>query len=887
MIYSKKNTLFFFALLVIVSSIPVSANAQTDNDKKEPEEVKKATPVKTFESFFSKTPVSDTGLFIVHRDNDNFYFEIPDSLLNRDMLIVSRRAAMSSSETDAMVAGEYAQPGLMVQWELAPGGKTIFLKKVTTRNLLRFSGEDTAFQKAVSLQTLDPILLSFPVKATGKQGRNSIVDIKPLYLADVRELTPFAKNPLTLLLGLPDNRRFKLELDRSFINTAQSFAKNIEVRSMLTFTEKEETYTILVNRSMVLLPKVPMQLRFADERVGYFIRSYSDFNESNPVMQKYFISRWRLEPRPEDAGKMKQGILVEPQQPITLYIDEATPEKWRKYIKQGIEDWLPAFEAAGFKNAIVAKDVPANDPFFNPEDVRYSVIRYTASDIPNARGPSVTDPRSGEILESDIILYHNIFQLLRDWRFSQTAANDPRVRTTEIPDEILGEALRYVVAHEVGHALGLRHNMGASFAFPVDSLRSATFTQKYGTTPSIMDYARNNYVAQPQDKGIRLTPPHLGEYDKYAISWGYKPITGAKNLKEEAGVLNSWIMQHHNDPSYRFAEGDINGSDPSSMQESLGDDVIKASEYGVKNIKYILSHLKEWLGQPGAKYDDLEDYYKAVLRQYERYLEHAGRNVAGVYQRYPIQGQDRSRYDYVSKRDQQRAVAFILQQYRELPELLESLPFDLVNANKKNGARTVIPVSTYIERLYQSTFQGNVLNNGTLAYLVDNELVDGAKAYGATDLLNDLRNNIFRETIAGKQPGFYVQLLQSVYVDRLINISKLSKPGNGVRQSVAIADSKHARPADYDQCFDMNDRELPSLQFNNEVPGDRIHPASENLYFQYMDFRAADKQFKIESLVQAELKRIRSILEKGVGTGQVRDHYNYLSARIKFLLEAD
>lgn len=836
-----------------------AANAQEKRD----------TSIKSYDAFFSKQPVSDTGLFIVHLDKGNYYFEIPDSLLKKDMLIVSRRAAMSSSEIDPMVAGDNAQSGgLMIQWDVTPDGKSILLKKVTTRNLMRFSGTDSAFERAITRQTLDPILMSFPIKAKGKQNMSAIIDIKPLYAADVKELTPFAQNPLYVALGLPV-KKYKFEADRSFINTAQSFDQNIEVRSMLTFTEGDNTYSILVNRSMVLLPEAPMQARFADDRVGYFVRSYSDYNESNPVKQRSFIARWRLEPKPEDAAKMRNGALAEPVKPIVFYIDDATPQKWVKYIRQGVEDWLPAFEAAGFKNAIEARDVPVNDPSFNPEDMRYSVIRYTASAIPNAKGPSVTDPRSGEILESDIIIYHNVFQLLKDWRFAQTAANDPVVRTTQIPDSILGEALRYVVAHEVGHALGLRHNMGASFAFPVDSLRSATFTQQYGTTPSIMDYARNNYVAQPEDKGVKLTPPLLGAYDKYAISWGYTPIPEAPDAESEVPVLNSWIEKHAGDPAYRFGEGDVNSSDPSAMRESLGDNVVKASEYGVKNIKYIISHLEEWIGKKGESYGDMEDLLKAVLRQYERYIEHVSVNIAGIYQRYPVQGQDEKRYTYVSREEQRKSVAFILKQYRELPEWLEIADLNIVN--NTGSVRKLLPVSSYIERLYTSSFQGQLLNNGKLAYLVDNEVANGKDAYGAKDLLNDIRQDVFRETMAGKAPDFYRQMLQAIYVDRLINISKFGRPVPGGKRGL------HAVHTD---CFCLHDAELPSLRA--EQSGDN------NLYFQYMDFRAADKQFKIESLVLGELKDIRELIKKGIRVGNATpSHYDFLLKRINTFLAAE
>jgi len=860
------------AALTVMFAVTVAA--QTDTAKSD---AAKASPIKAFDAFFKDKPVvSDSGMFIVHQADHRYYFEIPDSMLHRDMLMVSTRMAMSSSDFDQTVAGERTEPGLMLRWEKSPDDKQILLRKVTSRNVLRFTGTDTAFRNAVALQTVDPILLAFPIKATAESG-NAIIDIHSLYVPYIEELGFFGKSLMELLTG--KTRKYKVEENRSYITSTQSFEKNIEVRSLLTVTEGTNLYTISVNRSLVLLPEQPMMPRYADNRVGYFVRSFHSFDESQPVKQRFFINRWRLEPKPEDRTKMERGELVEPQQPIVFYIDASTPAKWREYIRKGVEDWIPAFEAAGFKNAIQAKDAPVDDPAFNPEDVRYSVIRYTASPIANAKGPSVFDPRSGEILESDVILYHNVLKLLAEWRFSQTAAVDPAARTTDIADEMLGDALRYVTAHEIGHSLGLRHNMAASAAFPVDSLRSATFTQKYGTTPSIMDYARFNYVAQPGDKGVKLTPPRLGMYDTYAIHWGYRPIPGAQRPEDEAKTLNQWIAKHADDPRFRFGEGDVNGTDPTSQRESLGDDVVKASEYGAANIRYILAHLPEWFAKPGEDYQKQEEALLALLKQYERYLLHVSTAIAGVEQYYPVQGQEQPMYRYADRETQQRAVAFLLEQLLEAPVWLgEAVQGNLQLTVQTNGVKRIVPVASYFERLYKKMLQSEILNNGKLAYLWDNQLRNGPDAYGPEDLLNDLRSGLF--TSADDATAYYRQVLQAQYVDRLIAMSGIRKDLDA--GSKALADGVNGEMliphgARHEQCcLQAGDDGAFSLMGHDE------------LYFQYKDMQMGDKRFLIERLTLAELRSVQAQVEqlRRKAKGTDRDHYDYLLKRISFFLSA-
>jgi hypothetical protein len=508
---------------------------------------------------------------------------------------------------------------------------------------------------------------------------------------------------------------------------------------------------------MILLPKVPMKKRYFDQRVGWFARSQVDYGLDNQESESLkYLDRWRLEVKEEDIEKFKKGELVTPKKQIVYYIDRATPYKWRKYIKQGIEDWQVAFEEAGFKNAIIAKDPPTKeeDPEWSPEDSRYSVVRYLASPIPNANGPHVSDPRSGEILESDINWYHNVMTLLRNWFFVQTSAINEEARGVAFKDEVMGRLIRFVSAHEVGHTIGLPHNMGSSSAYPVDSLRSATFTKKYGTAPSIMDYARFNYIAQPEDVGVALMP-NVGVYDKHSVKWGYRPILDAETAEDEKETLDKWILDNQDSLLHRFGSA---GIDPSSQTEDLGDNAVKASEYGILNLKRIIPNLIEWTSEKGKDYTDLNTMYGQVLSQFNRYMGHVTTNIGGVYQFYKTYDQSGAVFTHVDKSHQKNCMNFLQKE-------LFKTPMWMIDKNILN--KIEFAGNTNRIRATQSRTLNNILDFGRMARMIENEAINGNQAYSLIEMMSDLKNGIWEEVYTNKSIDVYRRNLQLAYLDRI------------------------------------------------------------------------------------------------------------------------
>ncbi|MFT6064654.1 MAG: hypothetical protein ACJAYY_001191 [Paraglaciecola sp.] len=698
----------------------------------------------------TKDHKTDEGLFKVHTKDDTYLFEIPDSLINREMLMVTRIAKTASG----IGFGGGKANTQVLRWEKK--NKSILLRVVSHSVVA-----DTLLpvHEAVVNSNLEPILFSFPIKAFSKDSTATVFDATPLFSDDVKPLGFPAR-------GRKSYQITRMDKTRSYIDRVNSYPENIEVRHVKTYFANKApsnsavgSITIEMSNSMVLLPKIPMKRRYFDERVGWFARGQTDYGlEAQKSKTVRYLDRYRLEVKDEDIEKFKRGELVEPKEQIVYYVDRATPEEWVPYIIQGVNDWQVAFEAAGFKNAIVGKMAPTEeeDPDYSPEDVRYSVIRYLASPVPNANGPHVSDPRSGEILESDINWYHNVMSLLHNWFFIQTAAINPDARGNNFKTETMGELIKFVSSHELGHTIGLPHNMGSSSAFPVDSLRSASFTKKYGTAPSIMDYARFNYVAQPEDEGVALMP-NIGLYDKYAINWGYRPILDT-DAKDEKPILDSWILAKAGDPIYRFGRQQRGVIDPSSQTEDLGDDAVKASDYGIKNLKRILPKLEEWTTEKGETYEDMATMYGQIASQFARYMGHVSSNVGGIYENYKTADQEGAVYAHVNKARQKESLQFVIDQLFKTPTWM--LDKNIFSKVQSSGAIETI-------RALQVRTLNGVLSTDRMARMIENETLNGDEAYNLVAMFSTLRKGVWSEIYNGRSIDTYRRNLQKAHIERL------------------------------------------------------------------------------------------------------------------------
>lgn len=728
------------------------------------------TGPKPFKEVITDKAITHQGLITVHKLEEKYFFEIPDSILGREIYAITR---FSKAPGGGGIYGGNEVNKQTLKFEKGPNNN-IFIRVVT---LISMADSTNNISKAVSNSYLDPIGAVFDVKAWGKDSSSSVIDVTDFFKGDnqIVSLDPTLKKIFNLTA---------IASDRSYVQTIKTFPINVEIKTVKTFnvspagpsfgmsmpgsganfpaSNRAGVVTMELNTSMLLLPKTPMTPRLFDRRVGFFTDRYVLYSDDQQkVDKKEFAVRWKLEPKPEDLEKYKKGELVEPVKQIVYYIDPATPKQWYQPLIDGINDWQKAFEKAGFKNAIIGKEWPTDDSTMSLEDARYSVIRYLASDIENASGPQVHDPRSGEILESHINWYHNVMKLVHDWYMIQTAAVDPRARKMKFDDSLMGQLIRFVSSHEVGHTLGLRHNMGSSSKTPVEKLRDKTWVEANGHTASIMDYARFNYVAQPEDHISEIGLfPRIGEYDKWALQWGYT-YTGLDDAEKDQKLTNKWAIDSLTKNPRLWFGGEGRTADPRAQTEDLGDNSMKASEYGIKNLKRIIVAIPEWTKEEADPYENLADIYNQLIGQYSRYIGHVLRNVGGVNETFKTIEESGDVYEPAPKANQKEAIAFLNKQLFETPNWL--LDKNILN-------KITSPISLETIQSIQTSALNSLLDGQRMYRLVAASNRFGNNTYNLSEMIADLHKGIFSELTGNKIIDGYRRNIQKVYVEKLLDL---------------------------------------------------------------------------------------------------------------------
>ena len=823
------------------------------NKKKETtEEVSKTD----FEKIASESNLVSRGMFNVYAQDGKYYFEIPVSLLQRDMLVVNKLQRVPFELNDAGVNRGTNYETQMIRFEWNKEEKKI---RVRQSRPLPESPENDAITRSVRDNFISPLIADFKLEACNTDSTAVIIQINDIYDGSETSINNVFDN---INLGTSAIK------DLSRIMSIKAFPNNIVATSELTTKVREGmsavNVTVEVSSSLVLLPEKPMMGRLDDPKVGYFTKDLLYFSDSQQkTEEKKYITRWRLEPKPEDREAYLRGELVEPEKPIVFYIENSTPYRWRKYIKQGIEDWQVAFERAGFKNAIIAKELP-DSIATNADDINYSVVTYAASSKANAMGPSILDPRSGEILEADIMWWHNVISMVQEWITVQTGAIDPKARGTKLPDEMMGDAIRFVACHEVGHSLGLRHNMMGSWTFPTDSLRSKSFTDKMNSTASsIMDYARYNYVAQPGD-GVTAVSPHIGPYDIFAIEYGYRWY-GLPTPEAEKDVLYDFLNKH-NGRLYKYSEAQDPRSavDPRAQNEDLGDDPVRSSELGIANLKRIVPEIIKWTttGEKGQTYEEASRLYYAVITQWNNYLYHVMANIGGIYIENTTVGDGVKTYTYVEKGKQEASLDFLLNEVLCYPRwLFDTEISDYTFLLRKNPTGVIEYAPSQILKNTQGYIFWDLLSNDRLMRMLENELKNGKKAFTVVEMMDKMHNSIFATTIKGGTPDVMERNLQKGFLDALITAAAESEGVKINKQLTATSGNPylfhHTPWCSHDE-FAIEQAERMGARRELSFYGGQVNRISDAI-----------------SVKRGELLRIKKLLESRRNTSDTAARYHY------------